>query len=110
MRNPLLYKIGMEYRCYGKLEFIKWIFYALWHGLVTYFICFWAITVVTPNYNHSGQSDGKELGFWIAGHCVYAVCIFISNLTLWHKFHNHDIFGSLLFLLMIVAFPFIFGI
>lgn len=44
MRNPNLYKLGMEGRSFGKLEMTKWVFYALWHAVVIYFVCFWALT------------------------------------------------------------------
>ena len=36
--NPALYKIGINRECFSKLIFIKWIIYALWHGLVVFVI------------------------------------------------------------------------
>jgi len=88
MRNPILYRLGMEHQCFSKKEMAKWIGYALWHAFVVYFINFWALTA-GDYYNSPRQSDGKDLGFWVAGHVLYGSCCFISNLTLFHKFHIH---------------------
>jgi hypothetical protein len=88
MRNPLLYKIGMEHQCFSKKEMAKWIGYALWHSYVVYNINFWALSE-SDGRNSARQSDGKDLGFWVAGHVLYGSCCFISNLVLAHKFHIH---------------------
>jgi len=81
----------------------KWIIYAVWHAFVVYNINFWALAE-GDDTNSARQSNGKDLGFWIAGHVVYGVCCFISNLTLWHKFHIHHAYGLALIGLMIFAF------
>jgi hypothetical protein len=88
MRNPMLYRLGMEHQCFSKTEMAKWIGYALWHAFVVYNINFWALTAAGPN-NSPRQSDGKDFGFWVAGHVLYGSCCFISNLVLAHKFHIH---------------------
>lgn len=106
MRNPMLYRLGMEQKCFSKTEMAKWIAYALWHAFVVYFINFWALTASTP-YNSPKQSDGKDLGFWVAGHVLYGCCCFISNLTLAHKFHIHHWGGVGLIGLMTFAFFFL---
>jgi hypothetical protein len=45
MRNPKLYKLGMEGSCFGKMEMFKWVLYACWHAFVVYWVCFYALTV-----------------------------------------------------------------
>jgi len=88
MRNPKLYEPGMRGACFGKLKMAEWVLYAIWHALVVYFVCFFALTAAGDD-NSPRQTDGKDLGFWVAGHVVYGVCVFISNLVLAHKFHHH---------------------
>ena len=44
MRNPKLYEPGMKGACFGKMKMAEWVLYALWHALVIYFICFFALT------------------------------------------------------------------
>ena len=105
MRNPLLYKLGMEHKCFSKTEMAKWIAYALWHSFVVYFINFWALSQSSEN-NSARQSDGKDIGFWVAGHVLYGSCCFISNLVLAHKFHIHHKGGVGLIGLMTFAFFF----
>lgn len=106
MRNPILYRLGMDQSCFSKKEMAKWIGYALWHAFVVYYINFWALSA--GEYNNSPrQSDGKDLGFWVAGHVLYGSCCFISNLTLFHKFHIHHVQGIILIGLMIFAFFFL---
>lgn len=109
MRNPKLYEPGMRGACFGKLKMAEWVLYAIWHALVVYFVCFFALTAAGDD-NSPRQTDGKDLGFWVAGHVVYGVCVFISNLVLAHKFHHHHWQGLALIGLMIFAFFFILGV
>ena len=44
MRNPKLYEPGMRGACFGKLKMAEWVLYAIWHALVVYFVCFYALT------------------------------------------------------------------
>lgn len=109
MRNPELYEPGMRGACFGKLKMAEWVLYAIWHAFVIYFGCFFVLTAAS-NLNSPKQLDGLDLGFWVAGHIVYGVCVFISNLVLAHKFHIHHWQGTALFGLMIFAFFFILGV
>lgn len=84
----------------------KWIAYALWHSYLVYYITFWALTA-SDSSNSPRQSDGKDLGFWVAGHVLYGTCCFISNLTLAHKFHIHHKGGLGLIGFMVFAFFFL---
>lgn len=88
------------------MEMGKWIIYAVWHAFVVYNINFRALSLA-DSQNSPRQSDGKDLGFWVAGHVVYCVCCFISNLTLAHKFHIHHTYGAALIGLMVFAYFFI---
>jgi hypothetical protein len=106
MRNPMLYSIGMQQLCFGKLEMGKWILYALWHAFVIYQINFWALSA-SDSRNSPSMSDGKDLGFWVAGHVVYGSAVFISNLVLAHKYHIHHKEGTALMGLMIFAYFFL---
>jgi len=85
MRNPLLYRIGIEYKCFGNLLMFVWIIYGLWHSFVIFFVCFWGLTNFVDKWSSPQYSDGQDIGFWIAGHCVYGACIFIANLTIFHR-------------------------
>jgi magnesium-transporting ATPase (P-type) len=46
MRNPYLYRIGMESSLYGTKEFILWLLYAMFHALVIYYVNLYALTHV----------------------------------------------------------------
>jgi len=56
------------------------------------------------------QSDGKEIGFWIAGHTVYGTCVFVANFVLLLNFNNFSIYGEILVALMIFAYFFFLGL
>jgi magnesium-transporting ATPase (P-type) len=103
MRNPKLYKIGMEGSCFGKMEMVKWVLYGFWHALVVYFVCYCALAVSNP-YNSPKMENGMDLGFRVAGHVVYGVCVFIVNQVLAHKFHHHHWQGTALIIMMVSAF------
>jgi len=77
LENPDLYKIGINRECFSKLIFIKWIIYALWHGLVIFAIVHFGLL------NHqTAQADGKDIGFWVSGMAIFGVCIFVANFEL----------------------------
>jgi Na+/proline symporter len=54
--------------------------------------------------------DGKELGFWMAGHVVYGICVIVANLVIAVKFNIHHHFSIFLIALMIIAYFFFFGL
>lgn len=47
----MLYRIGIEYRCFSKLLMFVWIVYGLWHSFVIYFVCFWALNSQIEKWN-----------------------------------------------------------
>ena len=100
MKNPFLYSIGLEKKCLNSWVFIKWIFYALWQGLVIYFVCI--IALLDP------QSEvfisGKNISFWASGHLVYGACVIVANLVILHKFNNYDGYGQVSVALMMIAY------
>ena len=100
MRNPNLFKQGMHNKCFNKKEMLKWINYAIFHALVSYLLCFYAITGSASRWNAPVMSDGKPNGFWVAGHVVYTSTVLISNWTLVHQFHIHHLPGFALICLM----------
>jgi len=55
-------------------HFYSWVAYAIFHGLIVYFLCFWILTL--PGLQ---QPDGKDIGFWIFGHVVYGGCVLVAN-------------------------------
>lgn len=77
MRNPELYSIGLNRECFNVKLLFKYIVYALWHALVAYTICVYALSELGAN-----QNDGKEIGFWVAGMTTFGVCIFMANFQL----------------------------
>jgi len=103
MRNPYLYKIGINKECFSLQLMLRWIIYALFHALLIYYFCFQAIT-------GAPQSDGKDSGFWLAGHVVYGACCILANVILVHKFNIIDHIGTFTVALMIFAYFFFLGI
>ena len=53
MRNPFLYRIGMESSLYGTKEFILWLAYAMIHALMIYYVNFYAIESVNAYFGGS---------------------------------------------------------
>ena len=51
------------------------------------------------------MSDGKDLGFWVAGMAVYGTCCLIANLVVALKMNLHHVIGTIFFALMIIAYP-----
>ena len=51
LRNPELYKPGMEGSCFGTKVMAKWILYALWHAYVVYLVAFRALTLASDGYS-----------------------------------------------------------
>jgi len=105
MQNPLLYKIGMNYSCFSMAIFSRWLILALFHGMVIYLVCMIALIDTSVV-----QSDGKNVGFWVAGHASYGSAVIIANLVILHKFNNFTKYGEALIGLMIFAFFFFMGV
>lgn len=40
LKHPQLYRIGIECRCFGVRQFLRWDIYGLWHAFVIYMCCF----------------------------------------------------------------------
>ena len=103
MKHPLLYKLGINSECYGPVQFIAWLLYALWHALLVYMTCFWC--AVIPGQS---QPDGKDIGFWVVGHVVYGAYVLVANIVIAHKFNNYTGWGEVTCAIMIMAFFTIF--
>ena len=43
MRNPLLYRIGIEGKSFSTFLFVKWLVYALLHAAFIFFTSFWVL-------------------------------------------------------------------
>jgi len=97
MKNPLLYGIGINKECFSLSLMLKWVIYALFHAYIIYYWCFYFIT-------GAPQSDGKDLGFWVAGHVVYGACCLLANLILIHKFNLIDKIQVFFVFLMVLAY------
>lgn len=100
MKNPYLYNIGLEKKCLNSWVFIKWIFYALWQGLVIYFVCI--IALLDPE--SEVFESGKNISFWASGHLVYGACVLVANLVILHKFNNYDGYGQISVAMMMIAY------
>lgn len=94
MRNPLLYRVGIEGTCFSTWLFVKWLLYALTHAAFIFFCAFW---VIAQKSTH--QSDGRDIGFWVAGMLTYGVCIFVANSVLAFKHFTHYWLGTFFFFL-----------
>ena len=108
MRNPFLYRIGMESALYGTKEFILWLLYAMVHAIIIYYVNFFALNHVHAYFG--GSDQGKAIGFWIGGHIVYGSCIIVANLLILLRFNNFTGYGEFTVFLMILAYFVIFGI
>jgi len=80
-------------KCFNQKEMLMWINYAIFHALVSYLICFFAITGDGTSWASPTTSDGFTNGFWVAGHVVYSSTVLVSNWTLVHQFHIHHVVG-----------------
>jgi len=94
MRNPLLYRVGIDGTCFSTWLFVKWLAYALTHACFIFFCGFW---VLAQKGTH--QSDGKDIGFWVCGMLVYGICIFVANSVLAYKHFTHYWIGTFFFFL-----------
>jgi magnesium-transporting ATPase (P-type) len=99
MQNPYLYKIGMNSECFSNMIFVKWLAYAMFHSFLIYI--FSIIGILSLG---AVQADGKDIGFWAAGHLAYGGCVVVANIVILHKFNNFTSFGEMLVGLMILAY------
>lgn len=77
LKHPSLYKIGMENRNFSIMHYLKWMAYGFFHAFLTYvFNCY---LMLIPGQQ---LTDGKDMGFWVAGHIVYGVCVIVANLVI----------------------------
>ena len=91
MKHPHLYRIGIEYQCFGVKQFLKWVLYGLWHAALVYLFNFHFI--LQPG---TALLDGKDIGFWVVGHVVYGTCVMVANLVILFKFNNYTGWGEVL--------------
>lgn len=103
MRNPMLYRIGIENACFSMSIYTMWVAYALFHGCIVWVFC---ILAICPEV----RADGKDLGFWVAGHLVYGCCCFIANAIILTRTNNFTGYGEGLNALMIFAYFFFMGV
>jgi len=101
MSNAKKYKLGMDSSCYSMKIFVGWLLLAMWHGIIIYMCCMWAIDLKSSN-----MPNGEENGFWLAGHVVYGACVIVANVQLMHKYFVHDGYNVIPFVLMIIAYFF----
>jgi hypothetical protein len=77
LKNPELYKIGIYKECFSYWLLGKNIVYALWHGLVVFMACLYAVS-----YLGAHQTTGKDIDFWLCGMTCFGVYIFVANMIL----------------------------
>lgn len=94
LKNPMLYRVGIEGTCFSTWLFVKWLLYALIHAGFIFMASFYVLVQVRAH-----QSDGKDVGFWVAGMTVYGVCIFTANMVLAFKHFTHYWISFVLFIL-----------
>jgi len=92
MKHPHLYRIGIEYQCFGMMHFMKWVLYGLFHAALVYFLNFHFVV----NVGVGSLLDGKDYGFWVVGHTVYGTCVMVANLVIMFKFNNYTGWGEVL--------------
>lgn len=84
LRNPNLYKPGMNHESFNRYQMLKWIMYAIFHALIAYLVCFFVISGDGSYWASPRMTDGKDNGFWLAGHVVYTSVVMVANWTLVH--------------------------
>lgn len=94
MRNPLLFRIGIEGTCFSTFLFTRWLFYALLHAFFIFCCCTYCMIQYSTH-----QSDGKDIGFWVGGMLTYGVCIFVANGVLAFKHFTHTVVGTFFFII-----------
>jgi hypothetical protein len=94
LRNPLLFRIGIEGSCFSTFLFTRWLLYALAHAFFVFCCCFYVMAQYSTH-----QSDGKDIGFWVSGMLVYGVCIFVANGVLAFKQYTHTWMGTFFYIL-----------
>ena len=105
MAKCKLYKLGMQSECFSSKIFIMWLLYALVHGAIIYAVSM--IALVRPSVK---QSDGQDLGFWVAGMTCYGAAVLVVNALLLFNFNNFTRYGELLVLMMMTAYFLFLGI
>lgn len=95
----MLYRIGIEGTCFSTWLFVKWLVYALTHAAFIFVAGFWVLAHMATH-----QSDGKDIGFWVAGMAVYGVCIFVANSVLAFKHYTHYWVGTFFFFMCTMSY------
>ena len=98
MREPLLYRVGMEGSLFNTKVFWGWQFYALYQAA---FILFVGMVFT----QESETPSGRPYTFWAGGHIVYFMCVLIANLVLVRSTHNYTGWCELFILVQVVSFP-----
>lgn len=86
LKNPELYEIGPQKKCFSYKLLLQFISYALLHSFMIYIICLYALSLLGVN-----QNDGRDIGFWICGMTVYGCCILLANFVLALHSKTYDI-------------------
>lgn len=105
MANPELYSIGIHRECFSVKLLAKYIGYALWHALIAYEICLYAMNELGVS-----QSDGTEIGFWVGGMTTFGVCIFMANFLLGLQAKTYEIYGILMLFIGPIAYFFFYWV
>lgn len=93
LQNPQLYKIGIDRECFSMTLFMQWIFYALWHAFVIYYVALYCLCI--PEVM---QPDGTAIGFWVTGMAIFGVCVLVANFELAMRFNTHTWVGTFILL------------
>ena len=97
IREPALYKVGMEGSLFNTKVFWGWNMYALVQSVALLYLGM----VFTQE---SAVASGKSFTFWAGGHIVYFECILLANLVLLRQTHNHTGWFELLLFLQTTSF------
>jgi len=75
LKFPELYMLGPAKRYLDKVVFMRWIAVGIWHGLVVFWIPYFAMA--NGSITHS---DGKHNDIWMVGTVVFFMVILVTNL------------------------------
>ena len=92
MKHPLLYRIGIDKKCFSMFLFMRWFLYGFWHAGIIYMLTFYFLT-------YPGQQSydyNMDLGFWCCGHIVYTNCVAVANVVMFHQYNNLAGYGEIL--------------
>lgn len=75
LRYPIVYKCGQENRLFSYSAFWRQIGYAMWHGMLCFFVPIFGLNGVTPD-------DGRTMDHWYYSTVSFALILHLVTFKL----------------------------